>query len=196
MLVPSYDLHDPGEAFAAHVHGYFAGHDVVEEHWHLGPIEQRIPAFHVFTVGPGPRFPGWTYLTSGCWKATAAHQHGLEFVLSATTRDRRHVEVLTMLAYYHAGPDHQRLDVGHTVPIGEPWVPGSLCDAALVSLPYAYGPDLEVCAWNAGHVRVLTVLPITGPERAFKVSHGQEELERRLEGAQADFANPMRPSVV
>jgi Suppressor of fused protein (SUFU) len=101
-----------------------------------------------------------------------------------------------MLAYYHAGPEQQRLDIGHTVPIGEPWVPGSLCDGALISLPYAYGPDLEVCEWNSGHVRVLNALPITAAERAFKISHGLEELEQRLEHAGADFANPMRPSVV
>lgn len=196
LRVPYYDAHDPDEAFGRHVAAYFRGHDITTERWQLGPIEQRIPAFHVFAVGPGPRFSGWSYLTSGCWKATARRQHGLEFVLSANTSDLRHVEVLTMLAFYHAGPKRQRLDLGHIVPIGEPWVPGSLCDSELISLPYAYGPDLETCEWNHGHVRVLNALPITAAEKAFTISHGMEALEQRLEDAAADFANPMRQSVV
>jgi hypothetical protein len=194
--VPHYDVHDPGEAFDAHLYAYFAGHEVTRQRWPLGPIEQRIPGFFVYVAGPGPRLQGWTYLTSGCWKATAHHQHGLEFVLSTNAEDVRHIEVLTVLAYYHAGPDSQRLDLGHTAPIGEPWAPGSLCDSVLISLPYAYGPDLEVCSWNAGHIRVLTALPITPAERALKVNQGLEKLEQRLEDTAADFANPLRPSVV
>ncbi len=40
-----------------------------------------------------------------------------------------------MTAYYHAGPLHQRLDVGRTVNIGEPWLDRSACDHLLVSVP-------------------------------------------------------------
>ncbi len=101
-----------------------------------------------------------------------------------------------MLAYYHAGPSDQRLDLGHTVPIGEAWTTGSACEYELVGLPYAYGPDLEVCAWPSGHIQVLAVQPITAAEREFKVEHGAEALEQRLEEAAIDFANPMRRSAV
>jgi len=193
--VPNYDVNDAGDALDMHVHAFFTGHAVTRRQWPLGPVEQRIPGFFVYAVGPGPRFAGWTYLTAGCWRATARHQHGLEFVLSTNTDDVRHVELLTMLAYYHAGQDSQRLDLGHTVPIGEPWMPGSLCEFQLIALPYAYGPDLEVCAWSNGHARILATQPITEAEHKLKVAQGLEALEQRLEETAADFANPHRPSV-
>jgi hypothetical protein len=109
--VPTYDVNDAGDALDTHVHAFFAGHAVTRRQWPLGPVEQRIPGFFVYAAGPGPRFAGWTYLTAGCWKATARHQHDLEFVLSTNTDDVRHVELLTMLAYYHAGQESQRLEI-------------------------------------------------------------------------------------
>jgi hypothetical protein len=193
--MPTYDVNDASEALDAHVRAFFAGHSITRQQWPLGPVEQRIPGFFVYSAGPGPRFPGWSYLTSGCWKATAQHQHGLEFVLSTNTADPRHVELLTMLAYYHAGPESQRLDLGHTVPIGQPWMPGSLCEFQLIALPYAYGPDLELCTWPTGHTRILATQPITKPEHTLKTTQGLEALEQRLEATEADFANPHRPSV-
>jgi hypothetical protein len=117
-------------------------------------------------------------------------------VLSANTDDARHVELLAMLAYYHAGPASQRLDYGHTVPIGEPWVPGSSCTHELIALPYAYGPDFEITSWDGGHIRILAVQPITEAERDFKVAHGIEALEQRFERAAIAFADPQRASVV
>ena len=95
-----------------------------------------------------------------------------------------------MVAYYHAGPDQQRVDLGHTLDIGEPWTKQSLCTHLLISLPYAYGPELEICAGPTGHARILAVQPITPAERAFKIEHGVEALEQRLEEAEAAFANP------
>lgn len=154
------------------------------------------PGFFVYQVEPGPRFEAWTYVTSGCWRATAKHGHGLEFVLSAPDDDDRHVELLFMNAYYHAGQESQRLDIGHTVPIGESWVAGGELDHLLVSLPYAYGPDLEQLRWNTGHARLLSLMPITSAERDFKAAHGIEALEQRLEDAAVDFTDPTRGSVV
>ncbi|GAB2578126.1 suppressor of fused domain protein [Microlunatus antarcticus] len=194
--MPHYDVASWNHALERHVASYFGTHSISQERWPLGPVERRIPGFFVYKVGPGPRFSGWTFLTAGCWGATAEAGHGLEFVLSTNADDLRHVEVLTMLAYYHAGPPDQRLDLGHTVPIGEAWTPGSACEYELIGLPYAYGPDLEVCAWLNGHIQVLAVQPITTAEREFKVEHGAEALEDRLEEAAVEFANPMRRSAV
>ncbi len=103
-----------------------------------------------------------------------------------------------MTAYYHANPDDPtfRLDVGHTVPIGEPWSPGSLCDHVLVSLPYPFGPELEVCAWDGGHARLLWLLPITAAERDFEVAHGLEALEQRFDDAALAYSDTRRGSVV
>lgn len=195
--MPTYSTDSPSEALASHLAAFFEGHQIEATTWPLGPAEERLPGFFVYEIGPGPRFPGWTYVSSGCW--TAAHDvagHGLEFVLSANTFDRRHVELVTMASYYHAGPDSQRLDWGHTVPVGEAWAGSGSCDSLLVSLPYAYGQDLESCAWATGHARLLALLPITEAEREFKVEHGVEALEQRLEDAAVDFANPKRASVV
>jgi hypothetical protein len=101
-----------------------------------------------------------------------------------------------MTAYYHAGQTPQRLDVGHTVPIGEPWLPGSTCDHLLVSLPYIFGSDFEMCRWRNGHARVLWLLPITSAEREFKIEHGLDALEERFEAESVDYTNPLRGSVV
>ena len=101
-----------------------------------------------------------------------------------------------MAAYYHAGPAQHRLDLGHTVPIGEPWLPGSQCDRLLVSLPYWYGPELETCTWDGGHARLLSLLPITESELAYKHARGLEELERRFEAASINVADPARAAVV
>ncbi len=100
-----------------------------------------------------------------------------------------------MLAYYNAGPESQRLDWGHTVPIGRPWRGGQL-DHFLVATPYAYGPDFETCQWSKGHARLLTLMPISASEREFKAAHGIEALEQKLEDAAVDFIDPTRPSVI
>ena len=50
--------------------------------------------------------------------------------------------------------------------------------------------------WNNGHVRVLNALPITPAETTFKITNGTEALAQRLEDAGADFANPLRQSVI
>jgi len=122
--------------------------------------------------------------------------HGLEFVMTSSEADQRLVELIAMTAYYHGGPPAQRLDVGHTVPIGEPWLPGSHCDHLLVSVPYPFGPDLESCVWGGGHARLLWLLPITEAERAYKSEAGQEALEERLEQAAIVPTDVTRASVV
>jgi Suppressor of fused protein (SUFU) len=194
VVVPTYETVDPVEALQRHLTEFFTGHVITEAPASTGPIESRIPGFFVYEVRPGPRFPGWTYVSAGCWQATANQErHGLEFVLSTRDSSARHVEIVTIAAYYHAGPGDQRLDWAHTVPIGEPWVPGGTCDAFLVSEPYAYGPDLERCAWSTGHLQILSLMPITDSERQFKAAHGVEELEQRLEDAAVDFLDPARP---
>ncbi|MBE2317743.1 suppressor of fused domain protein [Solirubrobacter sp. CPCC 204708] len=187
-----------GKALRAHLTGFFAGHRIELRDWPLGPILRRVPAFGVYAVAPGPRLTSaWTYVTTGCWDALHDRQgHGLEFVLSAATDGDRHVELLTMLAHYHAGPASQRMDWGHTVPIGEPWLPGSHLTHELISLPYAFGPQLERCAFDGGHIRILAVQPISEAERDFKAAHGVEALERRFEEEGIAWTDPFRPSVL
>jgi len=85
-----------------------------------------------------------------------------------------------MTAYYHRGG---KLGLGHTLPIGEPWLPGSRCDRLLASLPYPWGPELQTCHVGDRHVDFLWLLPITRQERDFKVANGLEALEALLRSA-------------
>ncbi|GAA2878343.1 hypothetical protein HD593_011091 [Nonomuraea rubra] len=103
---------------------------------------------------------------------------------------------MTMVAYHHAGPPHQRLDHSHVVPIGRPWVADSACDRYLISLPYPFGPDFEVCAWDGGHARILWLLPIIKGERDLLVNAGLEALEALFDEKEIDYLDPRRPSVV
>src|SRR5919106_2061901 len=80
--------------------------------------------------------------------------------------------------------------------IGAPWLDDSACDHLLVSVPYPYGPDLEVCAWQRGHARLLWLLPITEAERDYRATNGLEALEARFDEHAIEFWDPRRPSVV
>jgi hypothetical protein len=195
--LPEYETPDAADALERHVQSFFAGHPIDRRIWPIGPMESHIPGFFVYRVGPGPRFERWTFVTSGCWRATAEENgHGLEFALSAPTHDDRHVEVLTMLAYYHSTGGQYRLDIGHTVTLGEPWLPGSSCDCLLVSLPYPYGPDLELCTWSTGHARILWAMPITASERSYAGANGLEALEQKFDDASVMFLDARRAPVV
>lgn len=161
-----------------------------------GPIHSRVPNFHVFRLAPTPKEGDWLYVTAGLWEATQHDGHGLEFVLAAPTASDTHVETLTMVAYYHATGGAHKLDHGHTVPIGRPWIEGSACTYLLVSLPYPWGPSLEICTLPDGHLRILWLLPITKAEKVFRHKYGLEALERRFDAEPIIPSEPTRPSVV
>lgn len=159
-----------------------------------GRIHRRV-SLHILKL----RTPenGWLYATTGLWDATQRHGHALEFVLNApTAEDDTHVETLTMTAWYHALGGTHELDLGHTVPIGRPWLPGSHCDHLLVSLPYPWGPELEECELPEGHARVLWLLPITEAEKIYRHRHDLEALEQRLEDAEIIPTDRHRASVI
>ena len=124
----------------SHVEAFFRGHPVEVRRFDRGPINRRVPNFEVACIGPGPKIGLWTYVTLGCWDAMHQGEHGLEFILVGSGDDDRHLETLAMNAYYHAGPESQHLDLGHTVPIGQPWVDDSACDHLLVCLPTRSAP--------------------------------------------------------
>jgi hypothetical protein len=100
------------------------------------------------------------------------------------------VELMTMVAHFHRTT---RLDVGHSVNFGRPWVAGATCSFGLISLPYLDGPALE---WMPEpRVRFLWLVPITEQEREFKKAHGLEALEQRFESGKFDYLDPNRASV-
>lgn len=182
------------EAVEAHVRAFFDGHAVEVVRCDLGPErEEVVPGLRVLVVGPGPRGGSWAYVTAGRWAAVEEDGCALEFVMTAPVRDQRFVELMAMAAFYHCGG--HRLDVEHSMPIGEPWVPGSACDHLLISLPYLHGPDLEHCPVPGGHARVLWALPVTTAEVEFRRRHGHEALERLFDEVEIIPTDPFRASV-
>ncbi|WP_404867683.1 suppressor of fused domain protein [Kitasatospora griseola] len=183
------------EVVESHVRKFFDGHLVEVVEYDIGPGRREVLAdLRVLVVGPGPRSDCWAYVTAGCWSAEERDGHGLEFVMTAHVRDQRFVELVAMIAYYHRGG--HRLDLEHSMPIGEPWVPGSVCDHLLISLPYLHGPELERCALPAGHARILWALPVTATENEFRRRHGHEALEQLFDEAEMVPTDPFRASVV
>jgi len=98
-----------------------------------------------------------------------------------------------MTVFYNRGG---RLGLGHTLPIGEPWLPGSRCDHLLVCLPYPFGPGLQTSHIGDRHVEFLWLLPISEAERDLKVSSGLEALESRFEETGLQYWQVDRASVV
>jgi hypothetical protein len=183
---------DTHEAIRRHLQTFFAGHTYGETVWTLGSTE-TLPRLRIAAIGPGPRTGLWVYATIGASEAAADPNGGVEFLMTAPAENLRHVELLTMTAYYH---QTEGLGLGHTLPIGEPWLEGSACDHLFICLPYPFGPELEVCRREGWDVRFLWLLPITSVEREFKIEHGQEALEQRFDAHAIEFWDPRRASVV
>ena len=182
------------EAVESHVRVFFEGHSVEVVDYGLGPERRQVaPDLRILVVGPGPRSDTWAYVTAGCWAAMEKDGHGLEFVMTTHVRDQRFIELMAMIAYYHCG-GHQ-LDLEHSMPIGDPWVPGSTCDHLLISLPCLHGPDLEHCAVPGGHARIVWTLPVTTAEIEFRRRHGHEALEQLFDEAEIIPTDPFRASV-
>lgn len=182
---------DPNAVVRRHLRQFFAGHRCEEHVWTLGPTLDELPRLRVPEFAPGPKSGLWVYATAGAWEARSDPQ--LEFLITAPEADLRHVELLFMAAWYHG---RHGLGVGHTLPIGEPWLPGSTCEFLLVSRPYPFGPQLEVCDLPDGHLHVLWLLPITAAEREFKVREGVEALEQRFDACGLEYGVPDRASAV
>ena len=182
---------DANGGIRQHLRRFFAGHACEEHRWTLGPAIEELPRLRVAEFAPGPRTRLWVYVTIGAWEARADPR--LEFLITGPERDLRHVELVTMAAWYHG---RCGLGSGHSFPIGEPWLPHSTCEFFLVSLPYPFGPELEVCDFPDCHLHVLWLVPITAAEREFKVREGVEALEQRFDACGLEYWVPDRASVV
>lgn len=174
-----------------HLRRFFEGHAFTEHAWKRGPAVRELRELRIAEIAPGPKTSLWVYATVGA--SYARLDPRLEFILLAQAQNTRHVELVTMTAWYHR---HEKLGLGHTFPIGEPWLPGSSCTSLLVSLPFPFGPDLENCRLPDGDVRVLWLLPITEAERSYKNKAGVEALEQRFDAVELEYWRPNRVSAV
>jgi hypothetical protein len=156
-------------------------------------VARELARFFAETNAPPPRTSLWSYVSVGAIDLQPPSEERLEFLLCTPEQSDRAVELVTMAAWYHA---KEGLGLGHTLPIGEPWLPGATCDCLLVSLPYPHGPELERLPLEGGEGQVLWLLPITAAEREYKVTHGIEALEQLFDANELEYWDCDRPSVV
>jgi hypothetical protein len=177
-----------------HLESFFVGHRVLRREFDEGPIQTVAPGFHVISIAPGTKTNLWTHVSVGGCLVTKPDHPSIEFAVITEDDDDAYVERLAMTVHYH---HTQTLGLGHTFPLGEPWVPGSSLDHALVSRPYPYGPEFERFSVGEGeHGHLFWILPITAAERHYKVRNGLEALEARFEEAGLEYWNVARRSVV
>ena len=181
------------QAAETHVRAFFEGHEVSKHVFKRGPMPTMAPKFRVLEVSPGPRFGLWTYFSNGACDLSRGECGCLEFFIATTSSALPMLEIITMIAHYH----HTRtLGLHHTVPIGHPWIFGSACDHLLISKPYPFGPELEICETDESHIHFMWLLPITKAERDFKISEGIEALETQFDEQEIRYWESARPCVL
>jgi hypothetical protein len=166
------------------------GPSIAELTWKAGPKHELPDDFTIEVFRRAGNL--LTYATLGL---SNPEKSGLElFVIAprkeAPVADASIAELLTATAHYHL--TGSRLDVGHIVDFGRPWLLGARSTRGLVSLPYLDGPELE---WF-GQTRILWLIPITEQERQLALEQGLEALEQALERSKFEYWNPKRASVV
>jgi hypothetical protein len=183
-------------AVAAHIRRFWPRRQVVDFEWAVRPISATIPGFVVSRVAPSSETEAWVYVSNGASQVfTGSEQPRLEFLIMSPIDDPIHVETLAMVSNFHADPKYS-VHLGKIIQIGRSWMDGSVSDHLLVSLPYPFGPELEVCRYDRGVIRFLWLLPITASEAAFARAHGYEALESRFEDSGIDAIDLHRASVV
>ncbi|UOG75615.1 suppressor of fused domain protein [Hymenobacter tibetensis] len=179
-------------ACQAHYERYFAayGRKIV---WREGPIEKLHPYFYVLEFGPSARQNCWTYCTVGM-SLDNPEESAIELFLLSPYQTNSVAELLILCASFHR--NSATLDLDHTVNIGQPWLPGSICDHAFISLPYLHGENLELLNFSGHTTHCYWLIPITKAEREYKISHGGEALEQLFEDKALDYLNPVRRSLL
>lgn len=169
------------------------GHDGTVVPFAGGPQHELPAEFSVLEFAPSQNRNMWTYAT--CGMSTYGDDVPMELHICTLNRNREVVELLFATAHFHH--TGSRLGVGHSVFFGKPWIGGSKCEYGLISLPYLDGPALENWTSPAGNVaKCYWLVPITASEVEYKRVHGLEDLERKFEELNLNYADPARDSVV
>src|SRR5262249_21553427 len=142
----------------SHIHSYFDGHHITQRAASSTRVLERLPRFNLYEIAPGPKQPLWTYITRGAWERIDDDLTSMEFMLLAPEQNDTHLHLLDVLAYYHAEGTGV-LGLGHTVPIGYPWLAASACDHILISHSYPYGWEFEHCATSDLTIHLWWALP-------------------------------------
>ena len=183
------------DAFHQYLYRYFYGHPsaikgpVRGTPWNLVDDEE----FHVIEFAPGLRSDRWTYVSVGSGTVQPNGGRRIEFILCSREPSERHVEIVEMTAFYHV--NGHTLDVGHTLPIGQPWLPGGTLDHLLVARPYPFEPMLDRFRSGRHQAQLLWLVPITRSESELRHEKGLDALESRLESSGIDYTDPSRMDV-
>ncbi len=101
-----------------HVRRFFKDHTCTARTWELGPIAEVTPDFKVLEIAPGPKIDLWSYVSIGAWQINHPEYPRQEFILATREKHDCQIEYLAMIAHYHL---KEKLNEGHTVPLGRPW---------------------------------------------------------------------------
>jgi Suppressor of fused protein (SUFU) len=178
------------DSLQRHYEDYFglSGTKMTLDH---GPTEKLHPDFFVVEFLPNERHK--SYCTVGM-SADRQDNSLIELVVYAPRASTKLVELLTICASYHR--NHLPLNLHHTVNIGQPWLDGSKCDHAFISLPYLDEQEFELLNIGDSEIHCYWLIPITEKERDFKIKNGYEALEDLFEEKQFNYLDPGRNSLV
>ena len=163
------------------------------ERWNQGPVHLLKPDFAILTIQPNKMHQMWAYLTIGM-SDPQIETNPIELMVYAPRESDSVLELLTVAVYYHQSS--AKLNLHHTINIGQPWIEQSLCEHGYISLPYLDGEKLELFAYGGKTVHCYWLIPITKAERDFKKEHGAEALERLFEEKSINYLDPKRSSLV
>jgi len=181
---------------AEHVRSFWSNNKVDFFSWDLGPIKESLPDFKVARVTPKSTDEPWVYISCGISEIEYDNQNSMEFLILSPYETPIHVETLAMLAHLHSDPRYY-VQLGNSIDIGREWIKKSNMQHFLLSLPYPYGPQLEVCDLGKGKIiQFLWLLPITSEEVDFLNQNGLEALERKFDENEIDAIKIKRKSVV
>jgi hypothetical protein len=157
-----------------------------------GPIHQLPHGFSVLKFPPHGARTMWTYATR-CM-SIPSDERPIELHMSSPCETDEVAELLVVTAHFHR--TSTKLDLGHSVFFGKPWIDQSECRYGLVSLPYLDGPNLEMLHSGPRTLNFYWLIPITSSEVEYKTRHGLDALEAEFDRSGFDYVNPQRWSVV
>jgi hypothetical protein len=185
-----------GDVYAAldhHVSAFWPNNTQEAFTWDKGPISDRIPGFHVRRVTPNAATEPWVYVSIGA--STVVNKYGNEYFILSPIESARHIETLAMVAHFQSFEAHTA-GVGDTLNIGHPWLHDSPFDHLVVTMPYPYGPNLEIAPKSANDARFLWLVPISAAEAEFIRNSGFDRFEDLIEESEVDVIDPHRRDLV
>jgi hypothetical protein len=153
-----------------------------------GPIHQLPDDFCVFEFAPENGRTAWAYLSCGM---SFDEAEPIEIFLLSPRQAPELVELFYAIAHFHLTAE--RLGEGHTINFGVPWLDHSICDHGFLS---TMETNFEWLQQGEERVHYLWLIPITKAERDYKIAHGIEALDAKLDEHDVDCTDPLRKSSV